>query len=365
MGLDMKAAVCRDIKSPLSLETLSLGDAPQGEMRLRVISCSICHSDINYIKGKWASPMPFLAGHEVAGIVEQVGEGVVRFKVGDRVISTLIRSCGSCNDCHNEMETICSDFQPISHKITDSSGAPVEIKTNMGGFAEQVIVHERQCVKLPDDVDFDIGAVIGCGVITGFGSVMRAAKVRGGENVGIVGAGGVGINAIQAAHVSGAENILAIDTAEMKQSLFTQMGATGYINPKAGDTAEAVHAANGGRGLDIVFVGVGLAKAIEDALPMVRKGGKVIVMGMPASDDIAKIDMASMVADSKSIIGVKMGATSIDTDIPKIIELNRQGKLNLENLISHRYPFEDINTAIETTMTPEAKRVVLQFPSNL
>ena len=143
------------------------------------------------------------------------------------------------------------------------------------------------------------------------------------------------------------------------------MGATGYINPKAGDTAEAVHAANGGRGLDIVFVGVGLAKAIEDALPMVRKGGKVIVMGMPASDDIAKIDMASMVGDSKSIIGVKMGATSIDTDIPKIIELNRQGKLNLENLISHRYPFEDINTAIETTMTPEAKRVVLQFPSNL
>lgn len=358
----MKAAICREFNQDLSIENVTLG-APGGlDVHIRVAACSICHSDISFMKGNWGGDLPFLLGHEIAGTVESVGEEVTAFKAGDRVVATLMRSCGSCPSCSDALEAVCEDVPSLAGGgITDSTGKGVTSLMNTGGFAEEVMVHERQCIAIPDEMGFDIASLLGCGVITGFGAALRVAKITAGEKVGVIGAGGVGINAIQAARIAEASTIIAIDTATEKEQLFRDMGATDFIDPLNGDAVENVRRRTDGRGLDAVLVGVGSARAVESAVDMVRPGGRVIVMGMPATGDLASLDLSALAAEAKTITGTKMGSAMIREDIPKLIKWHQEGRINLKKLISHHYPFEDINTAIQTAMQPGAARVVVEF----
>lgn len=358
----MKAAICREFNAPLSLEEITLDGPGPDEIQIRLAACSICHSDISFLNGDWGGEPPFLLGHEIAGVVITTGEAVTAFKPGDRVIATLMKSCGECPSCQNELEAICATPPAASGGgLTDSGGAAVVKMMNTGGFAEEVVVHQRQCIALPDSMGFDIASLLGCGVITGYGAAIRVGKIQPGESVGVVGAGGVGINALQAARIAGAGTILAIDTDASKRDLFLEIGATGYINPADGDTVTAIRAANNGEALDIVLVGVGSSRVIESAIDMVRKGGRVIIMGMPASDDLASIDLSMIANDAKTITGTKMGSAMIREDIPKLIALYQQGEIHLDRLISHRYPLEEINTAIEMARQPGSARVVIEF----
>ena len=358
----MKAAICRSLNSPLSIEDVELGPPGKDEVRLNVAACSICHSDLSFMRGDWGRNPPFLLGHEIAGVVETAGQNVTGLTVGDRVVATLIKSCGHCACCEDNLEVLCTTPPPAEGGgISTPEDGAIDVLMNTGGFAEQVVVHQRQCIIIPDEMSFEAASLLGCGVITGYCAATRVGKIKPGESVAVAGVGGVGINAIQAARIAGAETILAIDTDSSKEALFREMGATGYINPLEGDAIKAVHEANNGQGLDIVLVGVGSSRVIENAIGMIRSGGRVVIMGMPASDDLATLDLGVLANDAKSLIGTKMGSAMIREDIPKLIELYQQGEIHLDSLISHRYPFDDINTAIETALKPGSSRVVILF----
>ncbi|MCE2516343.1 MAG: alcohol dehydrogenase catalytic domain-containing protein [Alphaproteobacteria bacterium] len=358
----MKAAVCREFGAPLSLEDVTIA-APEGQaMKVKINACAICHSDITYMRGGWGGTPPLLFGHEAAGTVVETGDGVTSFAAGDRVVVTLMRSCGTCPSCGDELEAICATPPAINEKIiTDSADAPVITAMNTGAFAEEVLVHERQCIAIPDELGFDEASLLGCGVITGFGAVTRVGKVQAGETVAVIGTGGIGINAIQAARIAGASTLVAIDTAADKDALARKLGATDFINPAAENAQERIMAITNGTGLDAVFVGVGSSKAIESAIPMVRAGGRIIIMGMPASDDLASIDASDLSGSAKTVIGTKMGSAMIREDIPKLIALYQQGEIALDELISHRFTFDQINAAIDMAASPASSRVVITF----
>ena len=356
-----KAAICRQFDAPLSFENITLPQASGHAMKVKIEACAICHSDITYMKGGWGGTPPLLFGHEAAGTIVEFGDDVTGFNIGDRVVVTLMRSCGTCPSCGDELEAICATPPAIDDAITDDAKNSIAPAMNSGTFAEQVLVHERQCIAIPDSLDFAEAALLGCGVITGFGSVTRVGNVQPGDSIAVIGVGGIGINAVQAARVAGAGTIMAIDTATDKADLIRDIGATHFVNPVGENALDAVMAATNGTGLDYVFVGVGASKAIESAIPMVRAGGKIIVMGMPRSDDLASIDMADLAGSAKTIIGTKMGSSMIRDDIPALIKHHQNGDLELSRLISHRYAFEDLNEAIDMAMSPQSSRVVVTF----
>jgi len=356
-----KAAICRQFDAPLSFENVTLAEASGHAMKVKIEACAICHSDITYMRGGWGGTPPLLFGHEAAGTVIETGEDVTAFKAGDRVVVTLMRSCGTCSSCGEELEAICAEPPVINASITDENDSAIIPAMNTGAFAESVLVHERQCIAIPDALGFEEASLLGCGVITGFGSVNRVAQVKAGESLAVIGVGGIGINAVQAARLAGASVIMAIDTASDKADLIRDVGASHFVNPLEKNTLDAVMAATNGLGLDYVFVGVGSSKVIESAIPMVRAGGKIIVMGMPRSDDLANIDMSEIAGSAKTIIGTKMGSAMIREDIPKLIAHHQKGEIELSRLISHRYDFDDLNDAIDMASSPASSRVVVTF----
>ncbi len=358
----MKAAVCRTFSSPLSIEDVNLAK-PTGEaVKIQIKACAICHSDISYMKGYWGGELPLILGHEAAGIVTEVGENVHNVKPNDRVVVTLMRSCGTCATCNNKMEAICETPPAInSPSAIDAAGNPIITAMNSGTFAEEVLVHQRQVITIPDDMDFAPASLLGCGVITGFGSVMRVGKIQKGDEIAVIGSGGIGGNAIQAARISGASKIIAIDTAADKETLARQLGATDFINASGGGAVQKIMDLTNGRGCSAVFVAVGASSAIESAIPMVAAGGKIIIMGMPASDDLARIDASDLAGSAKSIIGTKMGSAMIRDDIPMLIDLYQKGELILDDLISHRFDFGDINQAIDMAASPASARVLIDM----
>jgi S-(hydroxymethyl)glutathione dehydrogenase/alcohol dehydrogenase len=358
----MKAAICREFDRPLSLEDVSIADPIGHAIKVEIKACAICHSDITYMRGGWGGTLPLLLGHEAAGIVTEIGAKASSFKVGDRVVVTLMRSCGACQPCGVDLEAACVTPPTINDIIiTDSNGKTVTTAMNTGAFAEQVLVHERQCIAIPDDLSFDEAALLGCGVITGFGAVMRVGKIKLGESVAILGIGGIGINCLQAARIAGASQIIAIDTAEAKEALARKLGATDFINPLQSDAVKSIIEATDGARVDAVFVAVGTSKAVETAARMIKAGGRIIMVGIPPNGDLAAIDMGSFVQYSKTIIGTKMGAAMIREDIPKLIALHQKGTIDLTKLISHRFHIDDINDAINMAVSPDAQRVVVTF----
>jgi len=359
----MRAAICRSFNAPLSIEDVTIAPTSGQALKVRVEACAICHSDVSYLRGYWGGTPPLVFGHEAAGTVMEIGDDVAGFAVGDRVIVTLMRSCGHCSTCQQDLEAICATPPQIASPVlTDQSNQPVITAMNSGAFAEEVLVHERQCIAIPDSLNFDVASLLGCGVITGFGAVTRVGKVQAGESVIVTGTGGVGINAIQAARISGATTIIAIDIAEDKQDLVRRLGATHFINPSKTDALDAVMAITKGKGVDAAFVAVGASKAIAAAVPMIRTGGRVVILGMPASDDLVAIDASDVAGSAKTIIGTKMGSAMIREDIPMLIDLYQSGQLELDALISDRFDFDDINDAIDKAYAPSSLRVVIQFP---
>ena len=359
----MKAAVCTNFNAPLDFQTLKIG-APKGhEVKIRIDVVAICHSDISFMKGFWGGTLPAIYGHEAAGTVMQTGDHVKNFKSGQKVIVTLMRSCGTCSFCANQNEALCETPPDLSPNAVAKTDADMPILSAMytGAFAEEIIVHERQIVALPDDISMESGALIGCGVITGYGSVRNVAKVIAGESVAVVGCGGVGVNALQAARVSGASIITAIDAADSKEAICRRVGATDFINPLNDPSYEDARAITNANGYDVVLVAVGSAKVITSSLDLLRPGGRLVVMGMPPSGDMAEIEMTNLAAKGQSILGTKMGSSVISKDIGEIISLYRDGHWILDELISERFDFEDINDAITAAESPDSFRIVVRM----
>ncbi len=358
----MKAAVCHEFGKPLVIEKVVLRPPQTGEVEVKLKACAICHSDILYAEGAWGGYLPAVYGHEAAGHVTAIGEGVTGYVPGDPVLVTLIRSCGHCVSCSGGQPARCeTGVDRIKGPLSTVDGKPIEHGLQTAAFAESVVVDQTQLAKIPADIPMDAASLLACGVITGVGAATNTAKIRPGSSVVVIGAGGVGLNAIQGAAISGAAKIFAIDLSQEKLDAAREFGATHGVLGSEGKPHRIVKEMNGGRGVDYVLVTVGAIQAYQTAPQYLCVGGMLVMVGMPPSGAKVTYEPVMMAASSQVMVGSNMGDTMLSRDIPYLIELYKQGRLKLDELITRRYKLEDINEAIADTVAGNARRNVILF----
>lgn len=359
----MKAAVCREFGQPLVVEDVSLGALGPTDVHVEVAACAVCHSDIHYAEGAWGGYLPAVYGHEASGVVAAVGSDVEGVAVGDHVVVTLIRSCRDCSQCDRGNLVFCetpfaSDEQ---QRLANTAGDEIQAAMLCGAFAEEVIVDHSQVVAIPKDLSWDVAALLACGVITGVGAVTNTSTVTDASTVVVVGAGGVGLNAIQGAAIVGAPVVIAVDIAEEKLEIAKNFGATHVATP---DTVSAViQEATGRRGVSHALVSVGSSQAIKSALRYIEPGGELVIVGIPALNQEIDVDPSVIAAIGHRIVGSKMGTSDIRKDIPQLIEWYREGKLKLDELVSNTYSLDGINEAIENVSEGATIRNVVLMKS--
>jgi S-(hydroxymethyl)glutathione dehydrogenase / alcohol dehydrogenase len=358
-----RAAVCRAFGEPLAIEEIELAPPGPGEVRVRVAACAICHSDISFIEGLWGGALPAVYGHEAAGVVEEVGAGVAHLKPGDHAVVTLVRSCGRCFSCAGGAPVFCETVFPLDQQspLASLRGEAIVHGLRTGAFAEHVVVEASQAVAIGKDVPLASAALIACGVLTGVGAVVNTAGVKAGAKVIVIGCGGVGLNSVQGARLAGCSAIVAVDLSDAKLEAARAFGATHAVNPRREDLAARVAEITDGRKADYVFVTVGAKSAIEQGLGLMRRGGATVIVGMPANGVDASFDPCWLASDGQSIVGCRMGSARPRIDVPRMVDFYRQRRLKLDELISGRYPLEQINEAIDSTRRGEALRNVIVF----
>ncbi len=359
----MKAAVCREFGADLIIEDITLEAPKRGQVQVKLEACAICHSDILAQEGAWGGHLPAVFGHEAAGRITEIGDGVKGYSIGDPVLVTLLRSCGACPSCGSGHLVNCEEpYDRVAESpIRLGEGEIAQQGIGTGAFAESVVVDQSQIVSIPEDLGMDVASLLSCGVITGLGAVTNTARARPGSTVAVIGAGGVGLNAIQGAALSGCVTIIALDLEDEKLDGAMEFGATHAIKATDADVVNKVKAATGGRGVDYVFVTVGAIKAFETATDYLAPRGEVIMVGMPPSGQFASYEPVMITALSQSIKGSLMGETVLKRDIPWLIEQYKQGRLMLDELISNRYSLDQINEAIVDTKAGKSRRNVIIF----
>jgi S-(hydroxymethyl)glutathione dehydrogenase / alcohol dehydrogenase len=363
-GTHVKAAVCYEFGRPLVIEEIAMRAPRPDEVKVKVAVTAICHSDLHDIHGELPGGVPFVGGHEVAGTVEEVGAGVTSAKPGDPVIVSLLESCGKCFYCVTGRPAFCETkvTYDVKGTLTNQKGEDVIQKARVGGFAEYVLVHESQLVRIPDDLPMDVASLLACGVTTGFGAVVNRAKVPPMSSVVVIGTGGVGLNSVQGALTCGANPIIAVDILDSKLERAKEFGATHGVNAKATDAIAAVRDLTGGRGADYVFVTVGSSAALQQAVAMLARGGSAVMVGLPpVTEPPFSMPAGELPFTEKTITGAFMGSICLQVDIPKIIALYKAGRYKLDELIAGRYPFDRINEALESSAAGEALRNVIVF----
>lgn len=358
----MKAAVCYEF-GKLVIEEVQLGEPQAGEVKVKLTACAICHSDILYMEGGWGGRLPAIYGHEAAGVAEAVGAGVTNVKPGDHAVVTLIRSCGKCFYCVQGQPHLCEGGHRLDKEnvLHAEDGTPIFQAMRSGAFAEYVVVDASQVIPVPEEMPLDLASLLACGVITGLGAVVNTAKVPSGSSVVVIGTGGVGLNSVQGARLSGATPIIAVDLVDSKLEASREFGATETINSAKEDVIARVRALTNGRGADYVFVTVGSAKALDQGMNMLRRGGTIVMVGLPASGVKLDMEVVNFADASQIMMGNKMGSTRPSLDIPRLVALYQDGRLKLDELITHRYPLEKINEAIAEVKRGEALRNVIVF----
>jgi len=360
----MKAAVCYEFGKSLTIEELELDPPKKGEVKVHLAATAICHSDLHALRGEGSAHVPLVAGHEAAGLVEEVGESVSLTKPGDRVVVCLMRSCGRCFYCTLGFPHLCEgDFALNKEsRLRNKRGEVVNQGMRTAAFAEYCIVDQSQVVRVPENMPLDRASLLACGVITGLGAVINTAQVETGSSVVVIGTGGVGLNAVQGAALAGAHPIIAIDLLDNKLKAARAFGATHTMNAVEREATEkAVKELTSGRGADYVFVTVGSAAAVAQALSLTRKRGSVIIVGMPAPGATASFQVNPFVRGEQRIIGSFMGSTRVGVSVPRLIDLYQHGRLKLDELITGRYPLDRINEAIEAVEKGQALRNVIVF----
>lgn len=332
-----------------------------------IAACAVCASDLHAADGSWGGSLPAVYGHEAAGVVATVGQGVASVVPGDRVVVSLLRSCRSCFFCDRGDTHLCegrNDFALASStRLHTDGGDPVAQGVYTGAFAEAVVVHHSQLAPVPDDVGFDAAALMACGVATGLGAALRTHPVEPGSTVAVIGAGGVGLNTIQGSRIRGASTIIALDLSAAKLDDARLFGATDTVAATDDDAAAQVRSLSGGRGVDAAYVTVGSTAAMEQAVELCRNGGAVVVVGLTAEGHYARFETSGFASGEKRMIGSFLGSTDLERDVPEMVALYRSGELLLDELVSRRFPLEQINDAIAATAAGTERRTVVDITS--
>ena len=365
----MRAAVLEAVGKPLVMSDDVEIEAPgPGQVRVHVKHCGLCHSDLSTTNGDFPAPLPIILGHEAAGIVESVGEDVTDLAPGDPVVLTPVPPCGTCYWCVRSEPSLCVNMAGLfTASFPDGStrlsrgGERVWRGMNLAAFAEQVLVPRNGAVKVSPDVPLDVVCVIGCAVQTGVGAVLNTARVEAGATVLVMGLGGIGLSVVQGARVAGAARILASDPVADRRELAKCLGATDLIDPTQEDVALKTHELTG-VGADYAFEAAGHAALVEAGIAAVRNGGTIVAVGAPPVDQgITIAPAAAFTTSEKKLLGCTLGSVNSLREIPRLIALWQQGQIDLEALLTHRRPIEEVNEALDDLRAARGVRTVLSF----
>ncbi|MEU3657673.1 Zn-dependent alcohol dehydrogenase [Streptomyces sp. NPDC032161] len=359
----MKAAVLRDGQERLRVEEVAVGRVGAHELLIRTAAAGLCHSDLYHLRGVFDIPRPTVLGHESAGVVLEVGSEVEGFAVGDHVITCLTTFCGRCERCLSGRSYLCagahSQRAPGAEPRLHQDGAEVHQFLNVSSFAEQLLVHESAAVRITKDMPLDLAALIGCGVTTGLGAVFNKAQVRPGETVAVIGCGGIGLSAVQAARISGAARIIAVDRQPEKFDVATKLGATDVVDASQCDAAEAIRELTGG-GVDHCIEAVGAPATAAAALEALAVGGTATIVGlMPAGKTFPV--QGRLLLDDRRLQGAYMGAQNFRLAMPQHVELFLSGRLLLEEMVSSRVGLDGIDDAFDAMEAGHAVRDLVVF----
>ena len=361
----MRAAVLHSTPGQLEIEDISI-DLPQAdEVLVRVAASGLCHTDLHFMEGHLSIDLPAVLGHEVAGVVEAVGENVTYVRPGDHVIACLSVFCGQCEFCLTGRPSICgnpgfSDRPEDSPARLTHGETPLFQFMRLGAFAEKILVHQNTLAKISPDMPLDKAALIGCGVTTGLGAVFNTARVEPGATVAVIGCGAIGLNVVQGARICGAHRIIAVDTNAGKLELAKGFGASDTVNATDGDPVAQVMELTGGSGVSYAFEAIGLSATARQAFMMLAKGGKAVVIGLMGADEEISLPGLHFLAE-RSIMGCDMGSNRFRVDMPRYAELYMDGRLNLDDMMSRQISLDEINDGFAAMKRGETVRSVITF----
>jgi Zn-dependent alcohol dehydrogenase len=365
----VRAVVLEATGGPLTATELELAPPGEREVLVRLHATGVCHSDWNAVDGTAETRCPAVLGHEGAGVVEAVGEGVTRVAGGDHVALSWAPSCGACEECLRDLPQLCSTVWPAmaTGGLMDGTprlsrdGEPVYHYSFLSTFAEACVVPERSCVPISPDAPLDVAAIVGCAVTTGVGAVWRTAGVRPGERVAVFGCGGVGLSALMAAVAVGADPVVAVDAAPGKLDAARSFGASGEVlwRGSAEETAAAVVDASGG-GVDYAIEATGRPEAMLAAFLSTRPRGAAVLIGIPRADAVLSLPAVTIPRMERRVLGSIYGSSRPERDFGRLLDLHRDGRLPLDRLVSHRLPLEEAERGFELMRSGEAIRVVLE-----
>ena len=360
----MQAAVLEEFNQPLVIRDIALAAPGPDEVLVRTAAVGVCHSDLHMLEGfRPALPRPCILGHEVSGIVEQVGSAVRDLQPGDHVVGALVASCGHCPQCTRGRLVLCQDTDvkqpPGQARRITAAGQHMAQIYNLSGFAEKMLVHRSTLVKIRRDMPLDRAALLGCAVVTGTGAVFRTAQVPPGATVAVLGCGGIGLATVNGALIAGARRIIAIDTQPAKLALARQFGATDVVDARDGDVAETVKAMTHG-GVDHALECIGNAATVEQCWRMLGPGGVATIVGVFGPTAKITLGGADLILE-KQLRGSMLGSARIAEDIPNLVDLYLQGRLKLDELIAERIRLDQINEAFVAMKRGDVARSVVVF----
>ena len=357
----MRAAVFTGPGKPITIENISIDDPGEREVLIKTSACGLCHSDLHYVEGTFTIATPAVLGHEVAGVVEQVGSGVSGIKTGDHVVAFLVTHCGACRDCLSGHPNLCQQRPGRSaddRPRLSVNGAPVSQGGTIGGLAEYLLLHENGIVRIDPDLPLDSAALVGCAVVSGVGAVLNTARIEAGSSVAVIGTGGVGLSAVQGARLGGAARIIAVDLSDDRLEMARAFGATDVVNPTNDDPVEAIKELTDG-GVDYSFEIVGNPATVSQAWDSLRSGGTATVLGMIPPG--VKIEILGFPLRERRLQGSTLGSARFKVDIPKYLEFYRQGRLKLDEMITWRATLDDVDEGYRRLGNGEGLRTVVHF----
>jgi Zn-dependent alcohol dehydrogenase len=366
-----RAAVLTALDQPLELrDGVEVEHPHPGEVRVRMVASGVCHSDLSMQNGTLPVTVPAVLGHEGAGVIEEVGEGVDDLVPGDHVVISWVPQCRTCFFCTHGQPHLCrtADAVLVTGGLLDGNprlrldGAPLQQMLGTGTFCQTTVVDATAVVKVPDDLDLSVAALLGCAVLTGVGAALNTATIRPGDTVAVVGCGGVGLNVVQGARLAGAGEIVAIDIHPAKLDLARTLGATTTVDATGQDPIGTVFDLTGQRGADVAFEAIGAGPTIDQTVTLTRRGGQAILVGIPRMDVMLTVPvMLGLVMAERTIKGCWYGSADVRRDIPVLIEHYRRGDLLLDELVSRRIALDDVNTALDDMTTTGLARSVIVF----
>ena len=362
----VKAAVMYAFNEPLTIDTIERNDPRPDEVVVKIVASGVCHSDLSVQQMKLPIPPPAVLGHEGAGIIEEVGKNVKDLKPGDHVVLSWVENCGKCHYCIGDRDHLCDsgirNAMAGEEAVFSKDGVPIQRMAGVASFAERTVVRATAAIKVREDVPLDKACLVGCGVMTGVGAAMNTARVRPGDTVAVFGCGGVGLNVIQGAALCGASRVIAVDLVESKLALARQFGATDTVNGKAvSDVPDAVRSLTEGLGVDYAFEVIGAPPVIQQAFQCLKRGGKVVVVGVPGFGSEVTLPAFNIPLEEKGVIGSLYGSANMRRDMPRLIDLYMQKRLKIDELISRRIKLEQVNEAFAAMEKGEVARSVIVY----